>query len=183
VWTRCKCLVDCSEGKLILSDELPTILQVTLQHCGELNWAFPNIVGNLGVILHCGDLSRPSTSLDLSDMAWDYPVRELRSNWFQNGIVIDSSLTSFEMVSKPYVNYTWCERDANVLFTALKASWSWAMSCQQYCKLLYSIVGNWTEHFPTLWGTWVLSFIVGTCSTRQTIDKSRLVQYGLWLPS
>jgi hypothetical protein len=57
VWMRCKCLVDCSEGKLILSDELPTILQVTLQHCGELNWAFPNIVGNLGAILHCGDLS------------------------------------------------------------------------------------------------------------------------------
>jgi hypothetical protein len=41
------------------------------QHCGE-PMCYPSL---WGPVL----LDRPPTSLDLSDMAWDYPVRELRS--------------------------------------------------------------------------------------------------------
>jgi hypothetical protein len=100
---RHKCLVDCYEAILILSDELPTILQVTLQHCGELNQAFPNIVGNLGVILHCGDLSFSTDHRQVETCPIWLRITQLDSlghNYSKTVWIVDSSPTSFEMVSK-----------------------------------------------------------------------------------
>jgi hypothetical protein len=70
MWTRLKCLVAAMKDNIILSDELPTTLKVSFQHCGELYLALTSIVGNLGVCPTLWGpvlLDRPPTSLDFID--------------------------------------------------------------------------------------------------------------------